>query len=99
MDTMTRIMHFFADKHGFSEEALKPGVTLESLGLDSLDKIEFLFALEEEFRIRIDERAKTIATLADLAELIDAALAEQAVSGARGAATAAPAAAEAGGGR
>lgn len=77
MDTMERINILFKDRLDVEEEMLRPDVTLDSLGLDSLDKIEFLFTLEEEFRIRIDERSKKINTLQDVADLVDTISAEQ----------------------
>ncbi len=77
MDTLERIKELFIDKIDLQEESLKPEATLDSLGLDSLDKIEFLFALEEEFRIKIDDRSKTISTIQDMVNLIDSIVAEQ----------------------
>ncbi len=77
MDTLERIKKLFIDKIDLKEESLKPESTLDSLGLDSLDKIEFLFALEEEFRIKIDDRSKTISTIRDMVDLIDNLVAEQ----------------------
>ena len=77
MDTLERIKELFIDRIDLQEESLKPEATLDSLGLDSLDKIEFLFALEEEFRIKIDDRSKTISTIQDMVNLIDSIVAEQ----------------------
>ncbi len=77
MDTIDRIKKLFIDKIDIPEESLKPEVTLDSLGLDSLDKAEFLFSLEEEFHIKIDDRAKMINTIRDVADLIDTVVAEQ----------------------
>jgi len=77
MDTMGRIKKLFIDKIDLAEESLRPEVTLDSLGLDSLDKIEFLFSLEEEFHIKIDDRSKTICTIQDVVNLIDSLVAEQ----------------------
>jgi acyl carrier protein len=77
MDTMERITRLFIDKIDVKEEAIRPEVTLDSLGLDSLDKIEFLFSLEEEFHIKIDDRSKMISTVQDAVELIDTIVAEQ----------------------
>ena len=77
MDTLERIKFLFKDKLDIPEATLGPDATLDSLGLDSLDKIEFLFSLEEEFRIRIDERSKKINTLRDVADLVDTISAEQ----------------------
>ncbi len=80
MDTMGRIKKLFIDKIDLKEESLKPEASLDSLGLDSLDKVEFLFSLEEEFQIKIDERSKTISTIQDVANLIDSLVAEQRTS-------------------
>jgi acyl carrier protein len=77
MDTMERIKRLFIDKIDIQEELLKPETSLESLGLDSLDRIEFLFSLEEEFHIKIDERSKSITTIQDAVNLIDIIVAEQ----------------------
>jgi acyl carrier protein len=77
MDTMERIKKLFIDKIDLADESLRPDVTLDSLGLDSLDKIEFLFSLEEEFHIKIDDRSKTISTIHDMVNLIDSLVAEQ----------------------
>ncbi len=77
MDTLERIKKLFIDKIDLKEESLKPEATLDSLGLDSLDKIEFLFVLEEEFCIKIDDRSKTMITIQDMVNLIDSLVAEQ----------------------
>ena len=77
MDTKERIKKLFIDKIDVKEDSLGPDVTLDSLGLDSLDKIELLFALEEEFQIKIDDRSKAIATVRDVVTLIDSLVAEQ----------------------
>ena len=77
MDTMERIKRLFIDKIDIKEEFLRPEASLESLGLDSLDKIEFLFSLEEEFHIKIDDRSKTITTIQDVVNLIDTIVVEQ----------------------
>lgn len=77
METMDRIKKLFIDKIDLKEESLRPEVTLDSLGLDSLDKVEFLFSLEEEFHIKIDDRAKMINTIQDVVDLIDIVVAEQ----------------------
>ncbi len=77
MDTMERIKKLCIDKIDLKEESLAPEVSLDSLGLDSLDKVEFLFSLEEEFHIKIDERSKTINTIQDVVNLINNLVAEQ----------------------
>ena len=53
--------------------ALEPGVTLEELGLSSLERIEMMVALEEATNTTIDEAAfSNAATVADLERLASA---------------------------
>ena len=50
--------------------AVEPGVTLEELGLSSLERIEMMVALEEALNTTIDEAAfSNVATVADLERL------------------------------
>jgi len=78
MNTLERIKKLFSDKIDLQEESVQPEATLDSLGLDSLDKAEFLFSLEEEFHISIDEHAaKSIATIRDLVGVVDGLIAKQ----------------------
>ena len=59
--------------------------TLEDLGLDSLDQLNLLFALESDFNISIpDEEAKSIRTVHEMVEGV-----RKLVSGASGATSAA----------
>ena len=45
---------------------------IEDLGADSLDTIEMLMSLEEEFGITVpDEKAEELKTVADIANFID----------------------------
>jgi acyl carrier protein len=54
---------------------VRPDATLESLGLDSLAVMEFVFALEDHFSVRVPEERldprHAAITLADLAQAID----------------------------
>jgi len=59
--------------------------TLEDLGLDSLDQLNLLFALESDFNISIpDEEAKSIRTVREMVEGV-----RKLVTGASGATSAA----------
>lgn len=77
MDTLARIRKLCKEKLDIKEDMLVPDATLDSLGLDSLDKIEFLFSLEEEFKIKIPDRDITIVTLGDVVTAVDKLIAEQ----------------------
>jgi len=59
-------------------ENLTPDATLESLGLDSLSVIEFMFNLEDEFKIKLPDERVEIKTLQDVTNLVDRIIAEQA---------------------
>jgi acyl carrier protein len=58
-------------------ESLTPDATLESLGLDSLSVIEFMFNLEDELKIKLPDERVDIKTLQDVTDLVDRIVAEQ----------------------
>ncbi|MBL8176698.1 MAG: acyl carrier protein [Bryobacterales bacterium] len=58
--------------------AITPSSTFEELGIDSLDGIQIVFALENEFDVSIpDDAAKSIRGIADITEGIGKLLAEK----------------------
>ncbi len=77
METLDRIRKLFLENFDFDERTLSPGATIESLGLDSLDKIEFMFALEKEFDIKIPDREVTLNSIQDMITVIERLAAEQ----------------------
>jgi acyl carrier protein len=77
MTTLERIEKLFVDKLELNKDLLTPQSTLESFGIDSLDKIEFLFSLEDEFKIKIPEREVKIDTIQDVVDMVDRLVAEQ----------------------
>ena len=65
------LIQLFAETFGISEDKLLPDATLESLGLDSLAVIEFLFQIEDQFGIQIpDDDDGEIRTIRDLVRYI-----------------------------
>ena len=76
MDTLARIKQLAAKEFSINPDALDPNAPLDSLGIDSLSFIEFMFKVEEEFGVGVsDEELKTIKTLADLERHVASALA------------------------
>ena len=71
MSTLERIRRLFIEKFDFNIEELKPMTTLEYLGLDSLDKIEFMFDIENEFKIKIPDQEFKVTTIQDMVDAID----------------------------
>ena len=51
--------------------------TLEYLGLDSLDKIEFMFDIENEFHIKIPDQEFKVTTIQDIVDAMDRFILEQ----------------------
>ncbi len=76
MDTLNRIKQLAAKEFSLNLDALDPNAPLDSLGIDSLSFIEFMFKVEEEFGVGVsDEELKSIKTLADLERHVAGALA------------------------
>ena len=55
-----------------AEELLKPETSLADAGIDSLDSLTILFAIEEHFTISIpDDEARAVKTFNDLIDIIE----------------------------
>jgi acyl carrier protein len=75
-----RVQAIAAKKYSLDPSVITPESTLESLGLDSLDLIELLFDVEDEFHIRIPQdggSALKTATVQDIVESIKALVPEE----------------------
>jgi acyl carrier protein len=76
VDTLARIKDLAAKEFSLDPTGLDPAAPLDTLGIDSLSFIEFMFKVEEEFGVSVsDEELKAIKTLADLERHVGAALA------------------------
>lgn len=65
------LIQLFVETFGIVSEKLVPDATLESLGLDSLAVIEFMFQIEDKFGIQIPDQANPPRTLGEMVELIE----------------------------
>jgi len=75
MDTLARIRQLAAKEFSINPDGLDPSAPLDTLGIDSLSFIEFMFKVEEEFGVTVsDEDLKAIKTLSDLERHVGAAL-------------------------
>lgn len=62
-----KVKSIIADQLGVGEDEIKPTSSfIEDLGADSLDIVELVMAMEEEFEVEIpDEEAENIKTVQD----------------------------------
>lgn len=68
-DVLDRVMRTLAETQKLPADKVTPDATFEQLGIDSLDGINILFALENEFNINIpDESARLVRDVRQLAE-------------------------------
>ena len=57
------------------EELLRPETPLADAGIDSLDSLTILFAIEERFTISIpDDRARAMKTFGDMIDIVESLL-------------------------
>ena len=68
-----RVKHIIVEQLGVDEEEVKPDASfVDDLGADSLDVVELVMALEEEFGLEInDEDAEKLASVKQAVEYID----------------------------
>lgn len=69
----SKMRQIIAEKLGVSEDKVTPQVSfVDDLGADSLDQVELIMALEDEFNIEIpDEDAEKIRTVKDALDYLE----------------------------
>jgi acyl carrier protein len=73
VDTLARLKPILNEMLGALPDKIEAATTFgDDLGADSLDKVEVVMAVEEEFKISIgDDDAEQINTVGDLVSMID----------------------------
>jgi len=73
MEVVERIRQIIAEQLGVKKEEVTPEASfIDDLGADSLDTVELVMALEEEFGIEIpDEDAEKMAKVSDAIKYIE----------------------------
>ncbi len=71
--TFEKVTQFLAEQLGIDESSIKPeSKIIDDLKADSLDVVELLMTLEEEFNIVVSEEdASKLQTVGDIVKLID----------------------------
>lgn len=77
MSSLETIQRMMVEQFDLKLEDLTPDAALESLGIDSLSVIEFMFNLEDELKIKLSDERLELKTVQDVANIVDKLIAEQ----------------------
>ena len=67
----TKLVAIVKNEKNIPDDLLAPDTPLADAGIDSLDSLTILFAIEEEFRISIpDDRARAMKTFGDMIDIV-----------------------------
>lgn len=77
MTTLNTVQEMLAEEFELKAEQLVPEAKLVDLGIDSLATIEFLFKLEERFKLDLNNDPTPVETVADIAAEVDRLVAKQ----------------------
>jgi acyl carrier protein len=69
--TLERLQQLFLAHFDYKIEQLTATTTLQDLNLDSLDIIEFMFDIENEFNIKIPDQEFRVRTIQDMVDSVD----------------------------
>ena len=66
-----KLVAIVREEKDLPDDALKPETQLTEAGIDSLDALTILFAIEEQFKISIpDDRARAMKTFGDMIDIV-----------------------------
>lgn len=80
MSSLQTIQRMMVEQFDLKLDDLSPDSQLDSLGLDSLAVIEFMFNLEDELKIKLPDERVELKTIGDVVNVIDKIIAEQKAS-------------------
>lgn len=66
-----RLIEIVKQEKNLADDQLRPETLLADAGIDSLDSLTILFAIEEQFKISIpDDRARAMKTFGDMIDVV-----------------------------
>jgi acyl carrier protein len=71
MNTLQAVQNLLTKEFGLVPKQVHAEAKLEEIGIDSLATIEFMFLLEERFKLKMSEVPATGRTIGDIAMEID----------------------------
>ena len=82
MSTLDTVRNILINEYGLANEQVRPDMRLADLGVDSLATLEFMFLLEDRFKLKFSDDSAPVETVADIAAEVDKVLAQPALSAA-----------------
>ena len=79
MSSLKELQDLIQEKYGIEPAALDPHASMRDKGFDSLTLVEFVFAVEDHFKISMPDHDVNVDTLAELAAVVDRTLGAQAI--------------------
>lgn len=75
-DVLNRVIKVIAETQRIPADGITADSSFEALGIDSLDGINLIFGIENEFNVNVpDDAAKSIRTVRDMVEGVERLLA------------------------
>ncbi len=72
MNNFEQIKKIIVDQLGVDADAVTPETTIENLGVDSLDLVETIMTVEDEFGVTFDDSdVEGLKTVGDIADYIE----------------------------
>ncbi len=71
MTTLQAVQKLLGEQFDLPALQLQPESALDKIGLDSLAIIEFMFMVEDEFKLKMPDERVEIKTVQDIVEVID----------------------------
>lgn len=72
MAVFDSVKNTIVEQCAVNEDIITADATIENIGIDSLDVVDVIMALEDEYQIKIpDEDIEEIETINDLVEIIE----------------------------
>ncbi|MDB5821542.1 MAG: phosphopantetheine-binding [Herminiimonas sp.] len=71
MSTLERLQTILMGSYPLERGQLSPDALLSSLEIDSLGVMELLFAIEDEFNLKVPNDTQNLKTVGDVVDLID----------------------------
>ena len=80
MSSLPFIQKMLVEEFGLTPEQVQPDSQLDELGVDSLATVEFMFMLEDKFKLKMSGEPVPIKTVGDIAREVDLMVAQQGIS-------------------